>query len=300
MQQRIHQWVRWTLFWHINSMTKLVLNTGEEIGQCRTWNRTLGCQKICFWVLIPHQHWHTHSLSFLALLSLSRTLSKLHRAHRAELSSLPCSIPQGRDSKAMTSSWQFYCAVPELHLGAIFSLCWNVHELWICHMPITVLILLFSQECHKSVSFFQDCNTIFSGGNAFRQWYLQILHFPVHRQRRQLSEMAVSSILFSLAPVPGTQVPFLSLLTKGNLWGRGDGLGWRCSTCTRISGPGWLLPADVGLNSTGAMTTGNTHLEAPHSQKTAEQIAQVPPCPSKHVCAAPSNMTDKRHHPQKL
>lgn len=131
-------------------------------------------------------------------------------------------------------------------------------------MSITVLILLFSQECHKSVSFFQECNTAFADGNVFGQRYLKILHFPVLRQCRQLSEMAVSSILSSLAPVPGTQVPFLSLLTKGNLWGRGDGLGWRCSTCTRVSSPVWLLPAGVGLNSSGAMTTGNSHLEAPH------------------------------------
>lgn len=97
-------------------------------------------------------------------------------------------------------------------------------ELLIYYMSITVLILLFSQECHKSVSFFQECNTAFADGNVFGQRYLKILHFPVLRQCRQLSEMAVSSILSSLAPVPGTQVPFLSLLTKGNLWGRGDGL----------------------------------------------------------------------------
>lgn len=45
-------------------------------------------------------------------------------------------------------------------------------------MAITVLILLFSQECHKSVSFFQDCNT-----RTLRvpvPLSSDILHFPVH------------------------------------------------------------------------------------------------------------------------
>lgn len=42
----------------------------------------------------------------------------------------------------------------------------------------------------------------------------------------------------------------------------------------------------------------NTHLEASHRQQTPEQIAQVPPCPSKHVlihiCAAPPNTRQRR------
>lgn len=48
---------------HTNRITKFVFNTGGATGQCRTWNRTLGWQKIWFWVLLPQQHQHAHHLS---------------------------------------------------------------------------------------------------------------------------------------------------------------------------------------------------------------------------------------------
>lgn len=165
-------------------------------------------------------------------------------------------------------------------------------------MSITVLILLFSQECHKSVSFFQECNTAFADGNVFGQQYLKILHFPVLSQCRQLSEMAVSSILSSLAPVPGTQVPFLSLLTKGNLWGRGDGLAGdaapaqesvaQCGSCLQV----WAWTA---VEQWPQVTPTWRHLT---DKKTTEQIAQIPSCPSKHVfihvCVALPNTRQRR------